>query len=139
MEENVTETISNDTKVVTKTTTVTETKVITGVSSGNPETVVVNRVSGTCETATNGGTDGDVADGGVEVQSPVTSLNGTASEEVNGGPAAVNDVDSEELTNGDQKTSEINGENIKSPPSNKVKKQKSFKKALMKKFKKDEK
>lgn len=71
-------------------------------------------------------------------QSPA-SVNGSPARALNGGDVpVVNGGENIDEVKSAADTNEINGENIKSPPSSKVKKQKSFKKALMKKLGKKE-
>ena len=124
--ENVTtEVTSNhsDTKVVTKTTTVTETQVITEISSGkNSEKITLVNGSNSSHSLSSPDENKEIVkkveetkannvEEKIPIESPPVSENGSVQE--------------------------IPAESIKSP--SKVKKSKSFKKTLMKKFKKDDK
>lgn len=135
--------------MVTKTTTVTETQVITEVSPGanaNKETVVVSSVNGG-ENVTHQQQAHEPSLENTQVaSSPLSPENHNGHENNHSLNGSVSESDSPSMgINGSkdggieesEKSVEINGESIKSP--NKVKKQKSFKKALMKKFKKDDK
>ena len=140
VEENITETMHNDTKVVTKTTTVTETQVITEVSGGKKgdERRSVNGVNGH-DVSLNVSTDSasEVVSPDSVTQSENGSVNGVITPEVNGNTVKNDGGKEDDVIQ--KSPGEINGESIKSPPSTKVKKQKSFKKTLMKKFKKEDK
>lgn len=123
VEEKTTEISSSgsDTKVVTKTTTVTETQVITEISGKKPsETITAVNGNGSQDNFSHVKVEGKVEkvkekkeEAPSSTTSPSPNKNGSAQEIGSG------------------------AEESKSP--NKVKKQKSFKKTLMKKFKKDEK
>ena len=121
VEENTTEVSSNgsDTKVVTKTTTVTETQVITEISG--------KKIS---ETVTNGSGSQENSNQRVSVEEKVEKKKSEKKEESGSTTVSPN-------KNGSAQEIGSGGEELKSP--NKVKKQKSFKKTLMKKFKKEEK
>jgi hypothetical protein len=125
VEENVTTEVTsshNDTKVVTKTTTVTETQVITEISGnkkGEKTTTFVNGSSSSHSLSS--------PEENKEFIENVEAKNANNVEEkIESPPPSENGS-----------VQEISAESIKSP--SKVKKSKSFKKTLMKKFKKDDK